>query len=318
MASSKPIPCGPCQEGKVKTKADIWCYNCDEGLCSTCSGYHKRSKGTRDHKTIDIIPSIGAIKTECDKHGQQLNLYCPSHLMPCCDECISTSHSKCTGIKTLASVVEKTKIDKSTQSLEKKINSIKHFLEKLVTNKSKNISRGEREYESIQDFIVKIRKEINSHLTHLEKKLCNEADTIWNQEKSKATDLITQIEGKQKKLKEMQDHLHTVISHTTKLQSFLGVHQIEQQVHQCQRYVDDMEKDDRAKEFDIKMKQNDEIEKILSNLGSLESLGEVMVVKTEIALNRDTSVRREAQVQSRGQSNINSMTMNIETKIKST
>ncbi|XP_076089593.1 uncharacterized protein LOC143059889 [Mytilus galloprovincialis] len=321
MASSKPIQCGPCQEGKVNTKADIWCYNCEEGLCSTCSSHHKRFKGTRDHKTVDIKsykPSIRAIKTECDKHGQQLNLYCPSHLIPCCDECISTSHSKCTGIKSLASVVEKTKIEKSTQSVQKQIDSIKHFLDKLINNKSKNIKRCEKENDNIKELIFKIRKDINEHLTHLEKKLCNEADTIWNQEKSKAKDLITEIEGKQKNFKEMQDHLHTVIPHTSKLQSFLGVHQIEQQVHQCQRYVDDLEKDDRAKEFSIKLMQNNEIEKILSKLGSLESLGEVIVDKTETALNRETSVKKKAQVQSRVQSNITNMTMNIETKIKIT
>ncbi|XP_071166409.1 tripartite motif-containing protein 2-like [Mytilus edulis] len=321
MASSKPIQCGPCQEGKVNTKADIWCYNCEEGLCSTCSSHHKRFKGTRDHKTIDIKsykPSIRAINTKCDKHGQQLNLYCPSHLMSCCDECVSTSHSKCMGIKSLASVVEKTKIEKSTQSVQKQIDSIKHFLDKLINNKSKNIKRCEKENDNIKELIFKIRKDINKHLTHLEKKLCNEADTIWNQEKSKAKDLITEIEGKQKNFKEMQEHLHTVIPHTSKLQSFLGVHQIEQQVHQCQRYVDDLEKDDRTKEFSIKLMQNNEIEKILSKLGSLESLGEVIVDKTEIALNREKSVKKKAQVQSRVQSNITNMTMNIETKIEIT
>ncbi|XP_063416314.1 uncharacterized protein LOC134697956 [Mytilus trossulus] len=319
MASSKPIPCGPCQKGKVNTKADIWCYNCDEGLCSTCSGHHKRSNGTRDHKTIDIKsykPSIQAINTECDIHSQQLKRYCPSHLMPCCDQCISTNHSKCTEIESLVGVVEKTNTDQSKQSLEKQINSINNFLEKLVTNKSKNIARGEREYESIQDFVVKIRKEMNSHLTRLEKKLCNEAETILNQVKSEASDFITDIKGKQKNLKKMQDQLHAVLPHASKLQSFLSVHQIEQQVHQCQRYVDDLEDDERAKEFSIKMKQNDEISKILKKSESLESLGEIMVVKTETDLTIETSLRRKAQVESREQSNINNMTMNIETKIE--
>ncbi|CAG2225589.1 unnamed protein product [Mytilus edulis] len=319
MASNKPIPCGPCQEGKVNNEADIWCYNCDEGLCSTCSTHHKQSRGTRNHKTIDIKsykPSIPVIKTECDKHGQQLNMYCPSHLMPCCDKCISTSHTKCTGIKSLDSVVEKTKIENSTQSIEKQIDIIKHFLEKFIENKSINISRGEKENKNIKKLIVNIRKKINNHLINLEKKFCNEADAILNHEKSTATDLMTEIEGKQKKLQEMKDHLHTVISNTSKLQSFLGVHQIEQQVHQCQRYVDDLENDDRAKEFNIKMKQNNEIETILSKIESFETLAEVMVVKTNIDLNKDTSVKREAQVESREQSNINNMTMNIETKIE--
>ncbi|CAC5418159.1 unnamed protein product [Mytilus coruscus] len=307
MASSKPLPCGPCQEGKVNTKAEFWCYSCEEGLCSKCSGHHKRSKSSRDHKTIDIKsykPSIRAIKTECGKHGQQLNMYCPSHLMPCCDECVSITHSKCTGIKSLASVVEKTKIDQSTQSLEKQINSIKYFLEKLVTNKSKNISRSEREYESIQDFIVEIRKKINIHLTNLEKKLCNEAETIWNQEKSKATDVISEIEGKQKNLNKMQDQLQTV---------YIRLNNKYTNVNNMWKIWKRMT---GPKEFDIKMRQNDEIEKILSKLESLESLGKVTSVKTNVDLNKDTSVRREAQVESREQTNIRNMTMNIETKIE--
>ncbi|XP_063415903.1 uncharacterized protein LOC134697549 [Mytilus trossulus] len=319
MASYKVIPCGPCQERKVNTKADIWCYNCNEGLCSTCSGQHKKFKRKRDHKTIDIKrykPSVKAIKTECDKHGQQLNLYCPSHLMPCCDECISTNHSKCTGIKSLAGVVDNTKIEQSTTKIDNNINSTLDILNEILNKKSGNIKRGEEQVNSIKETIVKYRKKINKHLDDLEKKLCRQTETIFNQEKSNASDFITEIDGKQKRLKKLQDHLHNVTTHSSKLHSFLEVHQIEQQVHQCQQYVEDLENDERAKEFDIKIKQNDEIESIQSQIRSLESLGEIMVVKKNIDLNREFSVRKKAQVQSRVQSNINNMTMNIETKME--
>ncbi|CAG2229325.1 TRIM2_3 [Mytilus edulis] len=319
MASSKPIPCGPCQEGKVNTKAEYWCYNCDVGLCSTCSGHHKRSKATRDHKTIDVKsykPPIRAIKTECDKHGQQLNLYCPSHLMPCCDECISTNHSKCTGIKSLAAVVEKTKIEKSKESVEKDITSILHVLDKMGNNKSINIQTGKQQCENIKKSFHKIREKMIKHLDHLEKKLCQETDNLWDQETSTARDFITEIEKKKTNVQKMQEHLLSVTTQSSKLQSFLGVHQIEQQIHQCQQYVEDLENDDRAKEFCIKMTKKNEIKNILQQLGSLESIGDVTVVKTETDLNRETSVRRKAQVESRVQSNINNMTMNIETKIE--
>ncbi|XP_063447134.1 uncharacterized protein LOC134726654 [Mytilus trossulus] len=249
MASSKPIPCGPCIEGKVKTKADIWCYNYDEGLCSTCSGHHKRSKGKRDHKTNGIKsykPSVQIIETQCDKHGQQFNL-------------------------------------------------------------------GEQEYQSIKEFIVKLRNEIDKHLTHLEKKICGEADTILNQEKSKARDLIAEIGRKTEKLKENKRPV--TYSHTTHFKTpiILGVHQIEQQVHQCQRYIDDLENDERATEFTIKMEKNNDVEKIIKKLGSL---GELTVVKTDMDLMRETGVRREAQVELLEQSSINNMTMNIEKKTK--
>ncbi|CAG2255552.1 unnamed protein product [Mytilus edulis] len=319
MASSKPIQCGPCQEGKIQTKADIWCNNCDEGLCSTCSGHHKRSKLSRHHKTIDIKihkPSIHVIKTVCDKHYQQLNLYCTGHLMPCCDECISTSHSKCTGIKSLAGVVEKTKIEKCKESLDTDIRSTLDILNKMVKNKSGNIKREEQQYESIKETIAIFREKINNHLDHLEEKLCHEIDTILNQEKSKMSNLTTEIEEKKGKLNEIKDQLNAVTTKSSKLHSFLEVHQIEQQVHQCQRFVEDLEDDDRAKELEIKLKHNEEIDEILCKLESLESLGEVIVDKIEIAEeNRGTSIRRGAQVESGEQSNINDMTMNIETKI---
>ncbi|CAG2193201.1 unnamed protein product [Mytilus edulis] len=283
--------------------------------------HHKRIKSSRDHKTIDIqtytsyIPPTSLIKTECDAHSLQFNLYCPSHLMPCCDECISTSHSQCTGITSLASVVEKTKIEKSKESVEKDINSITYFLDKLINNKSGNLKRGEQQYESIKQSVSKIRNEINTHLDHLEEQLFKETDTIWNLEKSKLTSLIHEIEDKQKILKEMKDDLKTVTENTSKLQCFLGLHQFEQQVSQCQRYIDNLEDSKRASEVDIKIKQNGELEKILKELQLIKSFGEVTVVNTEISLKRQTSVSREAQIELQEQSNIENMTMNIETTI---
>ncbi|XP_063442124.1 uncharacterized protein LOC134722432 [Mytilus trossulus] len=319
MASNKHISCGPCQKGEVNTEAVIWCYNCDEGLCSTCSSQHKRFKGTCDHMTIDIKsykPSTQAIKTECDKHGQQLNLYCPGHLMPCCGECISTGHSKCTVIKSLADVVDKTKIEKSKETVETDINSILNVLETLTNSKSKNIKTGENQIVSIKKSIKGIRQEFNKHLDHLEKKFSQEINTTWNQEKSKATDVISEIEVKKKNLKEIKEHLQTVTTQISKLQTFLGVHKIEQKVHQCQKYVEDLENDERAKEVVIKMKQNDEIEKILSKLESLESLGKVIVIKTEVAMKTEISVGTKPQVPLHEHSNINNIIMNIETKIE--
>ncbi|XP_071148578.1 uncharacterized protein [Mytilus edulis] len=320
MASSKPILCGPCDKGKVNSKAAIWCYNCDEGLCVTCSSHHKRLNGTHDQKTIDITSyklSKPAIKIECDKHGQQLSLYCPSHLMPCCDECISTSHSKCTGIKKLTSVVEKTNIEKSKDSVETDINSFLRFFKVLVSNKSKNIKTSEHKYLGIKKSVEEIRKRINQHLDHLENELCQKADIVWNQEKSKGAAFISEIEGKLENLKEMKENVHTITKHNTpKLQSFLGVHQIEQQVHQFQKYADNLEDDERAKEIDLTMKQNDEIESIQSKLESIKSLGEVVVVKKEIYLNKDQGVKRGAQAKLRDQYNIHNMTMAIKTKIQ--
>ncbi|CAC5388557.1 unnamed protein product [Mytilus coruscus] len=318
MASSTSVPCGPCKRRTANTKADTWCFNCHEGLCSTCSGQHKRFKPTGDHKTIDIKsynPAMHSIKTECDKHNQQLKLYCPSHLMPCCDECISNYHSKCTEIKSLASVVEKINIEQSKTSVEKDITYILLLLNKMANEKSRNIMKGEQQHKNIKESISKIREEINKHLDHLETKLYKEVDSVWRKEKSNLIGLISEIDEKKKNVKEIQGDLHTVTTQSSKLQSFLGMHQIEQIVHRY-RYVVDIENNEMAREVEIKIKQNDEIEDILMELRSLKSFGEVKVVKTKLAMNIKMSVGMEPQVAIQEQSNINTMTMNIETKIK--
>ncbi|VDH89874.1 Hypothetical predicted protein [Mytilus galloprovincialis] len=137
--------------------------------------------------------------------------------MPCCDECVSISHSKCTGIKSLAGVVEKTKIEKSKESLDKDINSALHILMKIVNNKSGNIKRGEQQYESIKKTIANYREKINNHLDHLEEKLYHEIDTILIEQKSEISNLIAEIKEKSGKLKKMKDQLSAI---TTQVPNF--------------------------------------------------------------------------------------------------
>ncbi|XP_071150164.1 uncharacterized protein [Mytilus edulis] len=186
----------------------------------------------------------------------------------------------------------------------------------MVLKKSGSIQKGERKCENIKKSIEKIREEINNHLDKLEKKLWKEADTVWDQEKCKITGFITEIEEKKKILKEMQDDLHTVTEHTSKLQSFLGVHQIGEEVLHYRRYVEEIGNNDMAIEVDIKFKQIGGIEEILSTLQSLKSFGDIQVFKTEITINRETCANREAQVETQEQSHIDKMTMQVGKKIE--
>lgn len=123
---------------------------------------------------------------------------------------------------------------------------------------------GEDQCLGIKKSIEDIRKEINKHLDKLKEKICQKAETIWNQEKSAATDFISEVEGRTKSLKEIKANVPTVMSHASKLQSFLCIHQIEQQVYKCQRCIEDWETDEKVREFDIKLAQYSKLENILS------------------------------------------------------
>ncbi|CAG2235230.1 unnamed protein product [Mytilus edulis] len=213
--------------------------------------------------------------------------------MPCCDECISTSHSRCKGIDSLASVVEKTNIETYKEFVNKNINSILHHLDELTNNKSPNIKLGENQCKDIKESQVEIKKKINTRFDLLEKKVFGEKDVIFDKEKSQALFLINEIEGKKKRLKEIQDNLNAITT-LRKQESFLGVHIIEQQLPPLQRYIENLD--------------DNEIFNTLNKFRSLKSFEEEAIDKT---LNKETSMRRKAQVETQ---EIKYMTVNIESK----
>lgn len=91
---------------------------------------------------------------------------------------------------------------------------------------------------------------------------------------------------------------------------------IERKIHLFQRYVEDIEDSESVGDIDIKIKQNTETDEILKELQSIISFGDVTEIKIEKPLKRKTCVSMEAQIQLQEQSNIQNITMNIETRIQ--
>lgn len=60
--------CSICEVQHLTNKADEWCPECDEYLCSNCKTHHKLAKSSRRHKPVGIsdleeLPSfVSAIK----------------------------------------------------------------------------------------------------------------------------------------------------------------------------------------------------------------------------------------------------------------
>ena len=79
---SKPIPdCGVCSTRHISKVSDIWCSECDEGLCLDCKEHHGASKSSRNHVTVPIkecrkVPVfILEIKEFCEKHDEKYEFF---------------------------------------------------------------------------------------------------------------------------------------------------------------------------------------------------------------------------------------------------
>ena len=83
--SSSPSFCGICDMRHISKPSEVWCPQCEEGLCTECIEHHSLVKLSRNHTTIPIeeyqkLPSyVLEIKEHCDEHHEKFDLYCKEH-----------------------------------------------------------------------------------------------------------------------------------------------------------------------------------------------------------------------------------------------
>ena len=87
--------CDNCDAGDP---AETRCKECEIFICHFCSEYHRRSHATKSHVLVSISdltssePSALARRLQCEKHKEEMNLYCQTCEMTICRECIIADH----------------------------------------------------------------------------------------------------------------------------------------------------------------------------------------------------------------------------------
>ena len=100
--------CDICNDGKeVKEPASMFCINCEEHFCMSCSNYHLKQKMAKSHKVVAIGDEVGCeevIKMSdsfCSEHDEKpLELYCFDCKVAICVKCFHHMHQrhKCSNI----------------------------------------------------------------------------------------------------------------------------------------------------------------------------------------------------------------------------
>ena len=52
--SSSPFSCGICDIRHISKPSEVWCPDCEEGLCTECVEHNSLAKPSRNHTTIPI------------------------------------------------------------------------------------------------------------------------------------------------------------------------------------------------------------------------------------------------------------------------
>lgn len=271
MAST--LSCGPCLVGRKQTIAAlVWCPTCSEGLCKVCLDYHKSSRLSRSHDVIDAkkytaFPSfMFKIKQDCSIHDKAFELYCPNHLVPCCEKCVSTDHSSCTGITSLTSAARDFRSSSHCRNFEKSIEDISTDLFNLKKNRTDNIKKFKNQKSDLESTLTKLKNKMNKQFDQLEMDLLREFSNTQSRETGRINGMMRRLESKEQSVYKIRTGWEGAKTQLPETQLFLGQHELEKQLAEKREEMHTILEEDGMKEVKISHNLDDEI---LISLGSI-------------------------------------------------
>jgi DNA-binding beta-propeller fold protein YncE len=244
--SSSPSFCGICDIRHISKPSEVWCPDCEEGLCTQCIEHHSLAKPSRNHTTIPIeeyqkLPSyVLEIKEHCDEHHEKFNLYCKEHECPCCRICNLENHSDCKNVSTLEKLITNVKTSTMFTDINHLMKEMIENIGKIRHNRETNSSAVKEQKEIIEIEIQELRTKINNHLDKLQDDLMKELTEAEKQVTEETRELLVSLDEKQKELTEYQTNIVSIKKYASDLQTFLAVRQIEKDVEtkdMCLQYL---------------------------------------------------------------------------------
>ena len=209
--SSSPSLCGMCDNRHISKPSEVWCRECEEGLCTECTEYHSSGKLSRGHTTISIeeyqtLPSyVLEFKEHCNEHHEKYSLYCKEHECPCCGICFLENHKDCKEVVVLENITKNVKTSTMFNEVEHLIKEVIENFGKIRQNRETNSSAVKEQKRIYENEIQELRTKINNHLDKLQDNLLTELSEAEKQITDETHELQVSLDEKHKKNERIRD-----------------------------------------------------------------------------------------------------------------
>lgn len=120
-----PHVCAMCENNVTATS---YCFACRVKLCPTCTSYHEKLPGTKEHNLGQLSKltekQLAANRqATCNNHANRpAEMYCSSHHQLICMECCTTNHRRCAEVKAIAEAAneKRSELKQRSQKLKAK------------------------------------------------------------------------------------------------------------------------------------------------------------------------------------------------------
>ena len=298
MSSSSPV-CGICDIRHISKPTEVWCPQCEEGLCTECIEHHSVVKLSRNHTTIPIeeyqkLPSyVLEIKEHCNEHDEKFNLYCKEHECPCCRICNLENHSDCKNVSIFEKIIKNVKKSTMFTEIEPLIKEMIENIGKIRQNRETNFSAVKEQKRIIEIEIQELRTKINTHLDKLQEDMLKELTEAEKQAAEETRELLVSLDEKQEKLIEYQTNIVNIEKYASELQTFLAVKQIQKDVETKDMCLQSLVNSDNLNQTKLSYKIDTGLRTIVS---SIQKFGEVVVESKSCEMTFPRKKDKQAQM----------------------
>lgn len=275
MATASKINCGPCHVENLTKEADVWCIECEEGLCQECMNFHKRMKYSRNHKTVGVSSYegnkrlISNISLQCENHEEVLDLFCPNHLIPCCAKCVSTDHSNCVGIISLQSAIKNETLNSKCEDLQNTLEITHLDFKNLISNRKSNLEMIKQQKDKIKQYFVNFREELLTKFDNLQREALSELTPFENNEEQNIRNLVTELESREIEIDKMKETEKIIVECASVEQAFVKKLNIRENISKQQQYLSDILEGEALLETAIMCEEKATVSSIFSDVNSL-------------------------------------------------
>ena len=318
--SSSPSVCGICDIRHICKQSELWCSECDEGLCVDCAEHHSLSKASRNHKTIPIseyrkLPlNVLNIREFCNEHDERFQTYCQKHACPCCRICIIESHNECKDIAVLENVVQGVKSSHMFTEIASLIDDMIENVGKIRQSRETNSAAVTEQKHIIVCEIRELRTKVNNHLDKLQEDLMKELTEAETTLTEKTRELMVSLDKKEKELIEYQTTIVNIKQYASDLQTFLAMKQIENDVETPETSIHALVNSDSLNQTNLSCKIDTTLQNITT---SIDRFGEVDVESKpcELTFVRNKDKQAQMMVADLPPMSVDNIQLNLKQKI---
>ncbi|XP_063397814.1 uncharacterized protein LOC134682169 [Mytilus trossulus] len=283
--------CGICSRGSLSIKADKYCTDCEDALCSDCSNYHGNIKTFNTHHMIDINiieakPFV--VSKSCKVHPDMvLEYFCTDHDTMCCRSCMASDHRSCDKVLPIEVSAKGVKNSTTYEEIFNGVNSLNSAVNELEDKKKKNMVSLKDSKMTVQQDVKNFKARLLKRIEEIEAALLSEIETIYTDLSNEANDNLQKICDQRKTIQVIAEQFESVSKHGTESQIMMLINNIKEELN-CSAN-DFQELLSSQKDVSFSFKECD-------SLAIMNSFGSVEIKHTSLEIRYKHSKIRQAQL----------------------